>query len=330
VQKDVAQGPSILFDKISVPTLSFTFQQADYVQILRCAASFKFKTQDGTLVENVLHIPSNQADLKWAWTLAWNQKDACEVVTDMASAVTYPDITVPTGRFYYIINPCVSKIHSMNNRDTCSYLVETTNAFSYTNIFQEELRRKAIDMSKSESSLRAFMDQVKILSSTLSLSIQNCQNYVAQHDSLQKLRLGLAEFGIFVGLCVIGFALGGGLMVLFWANMGAMIGHMFMVQFKAFEEAGNYCISQTKPGENDFGIHAAYNQLRTVLNVSIPTAQKQMENLMDEMNKYDSRVLNYNQALQKFKTLTGVDLDSPTSVQDAVSNTVKTGSLPGN
>ena len=118
-------------------------------------------------------------------------------------------------------------------------------------------------------------------------------------------------------------------MVLFYADMAAMIGELFLTQFKAFEEVGDYCVSATKPGENDFGIHDTYNQLQTVINTSIPNAQGQMEKLMDEMNKYDNRVLTYNQGIQKLKTF-GVDLSNPKSVQSAVSSTAQTGILPGN
>lgn len=329
VQKEVKQAPSVLFDGVTVPTISLAFQKADYVQILRCSASFKFKTQDGKLVENVSQTASNQSELKWAWTMAWNQKDSCEIVTEMTPSITYPDIAAPTGRFYYILNPCISKIHSTENRDSCSYLTQVTSAFSYTNLFQEEMRRKAIDLSNGESSLRALMEQVQIISGTLSTAIIDCENYWAQHDAMESLRSGLAELAVFVGVAVIGFAFGGGLMVLFYADMAAMIGNMFMEQFKAFERKGDVCISSTRTGDNDFGIHDLYNQLQVVLNTSIPNTQKQMETLMDEMNKYDNRVLTYNQGIEKMKSL-GVDLSSQTSVKAAVDSTTQTGVLPGN
>ena len=329
VQKEVKKAPSVIFDGITVPTISLAFQKADYVQILRCSASFEFKTQDGKLVENVSQTASNQSELKWAWIMAWNQKNSCEIVTEMTPSITYPDIAAPTGRFYYILNPCISKIHSTENRDSCSYLTQVTSSFSYTNVFQEEMRRKAIDLSNGESSLRALMDQVQIISGTLSTAIINCENYWAQHDALQSLRSGLSELAIFVGLAVIGIALGGGVMVLFYADMAAMIGNMFMEQFHAFEKKGNVCISPTRTGDNDFGIHDLYSQLQVVINTSIPNTQKQMETLMDEMNKYDNRVLTYNQGIQKMKAF-GVDLSSKTSVKAAVENTTKTGVLPGN
>lgn len=329
VQKEVKQGPSVLFDGITVPTISLAFQKADYVQILRCSASFEFKTQDGKLVENVSQTESNQSELKWAWIMAWNQKNACEIVTEMSPSITYPDIAAPTGRFYYILNPCISKTHSTENRDSCSYLTQVTNAFSYTNVFQEEMRRKAIDLSNGESSLRALMDQVQIISGSLSTAIINCESYWAKHDTLQNLRSGLTQLAMFVGVALIGFAFGGGLMVLFYAQMTAMIGHMFMEQFKAFEKKGNVCISPTRTGDNDFGIHDLYNQLQVVINTSIPNTQRQMETLMDEMNKYDNRVLTYNQGIQKMKAL-GVDLSSQASVKAAVESTTQTGILPGN
>lgn len=327
IQKEVKQTPTILFDGIVVPTISLSLQQADYVQILRCSASFEFKTQGGKLVENVSQSPSNQGELKWAWITAWNQKDSCEIVTEMSPSVTYPDIAAPTGRFYYILNPCISKIHSTENRDACSYLTQVTSVFSYTNVFQAEMRQKAIDLSNVESSLRAFMAQVQIISGTLSTAIIDCENYWAQHDTLQNLRSGLAELGIFIGFAII-LAPFSGFAALFTANMAAMIGNMFMEQFKAFEKKGNVCMAPTRTGDNDFGIHDLYDRLQVVLNTSIPNTQKQMETLLDEMNKYDNRVLTYNKGIEKMKLL-GVDLSSQASVKAAVDSTIQTGHLPG-
>ena len=329
IQKDVQQAPSLLFDGLKVPTLSINFQNADYVQILRCAASFQFKTQDGTLVENTLINPSNQNTLQWAWTLAWNQHNACEVVTNMSPAISYPDIAAPTGRFYYILNPCISKIHSVTNLDACSYLVQVTRTFSYTNVFQAEVQRKAVDLSNALSSLTAFMSQVNILAKNLSISITDCENFVAQRDRMQKLRAGFSELAIFVGIVVIGFAFGGGIMFLFYADMAAMLGAMLMEQFKVFKETGNQCATGLNHDlEEKFNVTNIYNQLQNVLNTSISQTRLQIQNLMDEMNKYDNRILNYNQGIQKLKTM-GVDVTDATSVQSAVTSAVAAGVAPG-
>jgi|AACY02.8.fsa_nt_gi hypothetical protein len=64
-------------DVYSVPVIEVNSEKADFVKILRCGASYQFKTQSGRDIRNLRMSPAVMGQLEWAWTKALNDRESC-------------------------------------------------------------------------------------------------------------------------------------------------------------------------------------------------------------------------------------------------------------
>jgi hypothetical protein len=322
---------SPLFSKALVPTLSMTFQGSDYAQILRCSSTYAFTTQSGIPIANIDRTSANRQSLQWAWLQAWNNSNSCEIANQMSNALSYPDIAAPSGNFYYVVNPCISAANSSTGQEACSYMLQVSNIFQYTNTFQQQVQQKLVDLANAQSALSGYLAQVQFLSFQLSLQIQYCENYAAEKNALAAIRGGLVTIGIFAGISVLGAGLGFGAAGTFmFAQMGALIGTQMLQQFAGIgQNKGNWCtLPYASRSEDNFNIFDTQQQLTLLNNVTIPNQQQAAVNLLNEVSQLDNSIISYNQVLTKMSEA-GINLNNLQSVVSAVNSIASTGILPG-
>ncbi len=200
---DVMTDPNMLF-----PTMALSLTTADYVQILRCAASFQLKTLSGLTISPVDDTPapvSSPADRKWAWSAARNDSHNCKIVAEYLPGPIYADIAASSGSFYYIANPCIKAEKSTTGQDACSYdLSYSDRVYSFVNGFNEVVLDKAIELSKANAHLLSLVDDLRISSKLLELRLDACESRYAFNETEKALKRGF----IMLGLFSVGFIVG--------------------------------------------------------------------------------------------------------------------------
>ena len=116
---------------------------SDFLQILRCNAGYEMKTLQGQKVSELdMKAPNVLVDIEWAWALALGDNRNCKLASTYANGNSFADYTAESGKYYYILNPCVSSKRSLSRREECSFQIQTTNKFSYTAELRNEILEK--------------------------------------------------------------------------------------------------------------------------------------------------------------------------------------------
>lgn len=221
VTSPIVEDPNVVF-----PQIRFQKTYADYVSVLRCAASYKFETLQGEIIR-ASNKTFTKSDKKWAWSQAMNDYRTCKIVSSYLTAEEYADIPAPSGNFYYVVNPCLNAENTDSGADECSYdLSFTQDLVDYENAFIDKMREKAIELTLAQSSLYTKLDSVRIIAKKFEIQLKRCEEFYAFKETQKALRRGL----IMIGLSAVGAAAGaviGTATPLGTAN-GAMMGGMLV------------------------------------------------------------------------------------------------------
>lgn len=199
---DVMKDPNMLF-----PTMTLNLSNADYVQVIRCAASFQMKTLSGLTISPTDGNPppnSTPDDRKWAWSAALNDSHNCKIVGEYLPGPIYADIAAASGSFYYIINPCIKAEKSTTGQEACSYKLSFSNrVYDFVNSFNDTVLDKAIELSKANANLLSLVDDLRISSKLLELRLDACEGRYAFNETEKALKRGFVMLGLFsVGFIV--------------------------------------------------------------------------------------------------------------------------------
>ncbi|MBP6216985.1 MAG: hypothetical protein KA436_00185 [Oligoflexales bacterium] len=316
---------------LKFPIISIDKRNSDYVEIMRCNGSYSLNTLTGAKTNNQKEIDIDE--LKWAWTLALSDYRHCKLVSEFTTQKTYTDISADTGNFYYVINPCISKEHSLTKRAACSYRFEKSEKFDFVNKFKEKVREKSFELANAESELTGYMYQVQMLSKNLESALASCEMRIAHDDRLNSVKRGLIQGGFYIAGFLIGSALGD-------ITKGCMAGQMAMnfgsqiVNEKlglmpilnscvsgaeAFADSADVPAATRARGvflaqryEAEYGVKGMLDQLEILTKKGqegqdgeikdgglIQLAIKRISTILTEMNQLDGTILNINSALAK-------------------------------
>ena len=202
---DIVSDPtnSILF-----PQIQWTKTNADYIKLLRCAASYNMTTLQGDHVQKPSRTLSND-DLKWAWSQAINDNHNCKIVSEYLTVTTYIDMPAPTGSFYYIANPCINSARSTTGQEGCSNaLTFTKPLLDYANTFIDQMRQQAIAYASAQDQLYSDLDDVRTTAIKLKIRLNLCDQYYAFTETEHALQRGLVMLGLTLAGGAVGYQAG--------------------------------------------------------------------------------------------------------------------------
>ena len=232
--EEVTIADSVIIAGYKVPTLKFDLKDADFVQVIRCAASYDFRTPDGRTLRDV-QGQRNFRDLRGAWFLAIADSLNCKIIGERVITNPMPDLTSPTGSFYYVANPCIDKESSKSYKTDCSYDLKKSASFSYTNTQQDNVLKKIIEINGIQAELNGYLITERLLIARLANAINACENLLAQDQSLNSFKRGLMQMGFLIAGFVVGGVIGSFTPMGAW-NMAIMLG---MISGTAFFELAN-------------------------------------------------------------------------------------------
>ncbi len=215
---DILTDQNIVF-----PSLAVTKVTADFIELIRCAASYEMQTLAGESLRNS-STNFSYTDREYAWSEALGDNHNCKIVAEYVSSPTYSDIAASSGSFYYIANPCVTAARSTTGQEACSYNFSFSNTvLNYDNTFMDSLSTQATQLAQDQCVLTAATDQVGLLAKELELAIAACQEYFAWNENNKAIWSGL----IMLGANLAGAAVGGVVMGATGAIMAGMMAQQF-------------------------------------------------------------------------------------------------------
>jgi hypothetical protein len=329
-------------DTMSFPSFKIKLVKADFVQVMRCAASYQIKTLTGSPLKNS-PITISRDDQKWAWTQAANQKQNCRMVGSYIVENQVEDIAVTTGSYYYALNPCIAAEHSDSGNPECSYNVSFTEVVTAPHEYSSVIRDRSQALTQAQGELNAATENAVMLAQKIALHLRACEDLLSHDRNMLDFREGVIKISAMV--------IGGGLAYAGTGNpnmavMGAMmIGQMggMLVATKVFKfpqgrpEEGipaipNECVQPCALPENakepscagtvtsntryegEFHVQALVKELSEYLGESGEIAKKQIAlvALLKEMGELNQKIETIDEALKE-ASKAGLDINDPTT-----------------
>jgi hypothetical protein len=149
--------------KGAYPSLTMTLNGADYAEVWRCGASFKLVYGNGLkeLSSVSKSDPEYTSIAKEAFERMRTQASDCEAISINASSPQINDYGARSGRFYYVINPCVSASNSSTGSRGCSYALQITSPLEYTNTRTKAEVEILSGMYQAEGAMYALFNEMK-------------------------------------------------------------------------------------------------------------------------------------------------------------------------
>ncbi|MEN9528718.1 MAG: hypothetical protein RI932_591 [Pseudomonadota bacterium] len=149
--------------KGAYPSLTMTLNGADYAEVWRCAASFKLVYGNGLQELSKLSKtdPEYSRIAKESFERMRTEGSSCEAIATNASTPQVNDYGARSGKFYYIINPCVSASNSSTGNGGCSYSLQVTSPLEYTNTRTKAEVDILNGMYQAEGSMYALFNEMK-------------------------------------------------------------------------------------------------------------------------------------------------------------------------
>lgn len=230
---------------LRVPTISLTgFEEkrADYMQIARCAAGTSLRAPTGEKLEDIpLDSSTRLRSLKWIWiNSVWGDSVNCKLVGGVAahnSRSKFQDLSAKTGRFFYVINPCIRSERS-TSKETCSYNLVVTKEFAYENALTAQFSQLAEELSMAEGRLAGLYSQLYYDSQILRLRKNECENKYAVTESSKNFWKGVLSLSLGGVGATVGLVMSGGTAALqgFKTGLGIAVGF-----FKKIPPTPNVC-----------------------------------------------------------------------------------------
>ncbi len=237
---DIVNDPNIVFPKVTIKKTT-----ADYVQLLRCAASYSMLTLQGTNIQNNLAKLSAN-DKKWGWSQAINDSKNCQIVSEYLTPPTYVDMPAPSGSFYYVANPCVDAAHSTTGLDGCSYALSFTKPLlDYQNSFIDKIRNLSQQYAAAQSQLYADLDDVRVTAKLFELRLNLCDEYFAFTETEKSLQRGLIMLGLNILGAMVAAPIGGAGGAMMVGMLAQMMGGNILAGILNIQPGVNSCLYGT-------------------------------------------------------------------------------------
>jgi len=212
----VALTPATQGSRFQVPGFSMTLNKSDYAIILRCQANYILKSTDGTTPVSSLNAtdPGRREQMRWAFLGAQKAIGQCESLGTKVARTQFTDIAAPTGKYYYVINPCVDADRTTDLNNTCSHDLAITEFIDYKNVRQKEEISVAKELSVAEGTLYVNFAQLQQLARLIKIQQETCESNWALEQANREIMGGILKIAGTVASTVINsFAFGAGTLV---------------------------------------------------------------------------------------------------------------------
>lgn len=201
-----------------VPSFSIKANSSDFVQILRCRRDYRQFIEDAfgqAISEDNLDASGAKSRRRWVWSDAFGNAKYCEVSALRESILpqkenVYQDIAAPNGSFFYVLNPCVSKLRSQKAQDECSYSLAFTDTLSFTGSLSEQFISKAKELSSAESEYDRLTSEIETTVAKLLATKNSCRVQYASDEKKFETEQAWKKLGIVAGATALGGAIGFG------------------------------------------------------------------------------------------------------------------------
>ncbi len=181
---------------VMVPSFTIEYRNNNYVQILRCAASFRqeLETEFSQVAAN-----NNLSIRQWPWLDAFGNSIFCDVVTTQTTAKEYADLAAPNGNFFYVINPCVSSEFSTTGQNACSFNLTCTDNFQFSGSLSSQFILQAAQLNQAQSQYDGLVLQFLGLVQELMNDQNSCLAEFQNAQAKQNAEEGWADIGTVAG-----------------------------------------------------------------------------------------------------------------------------------
>lgn len=225
-QQPTAEEYNVDLNHLLFPKLEIEFEGANFVMLLRCPDAKKSFFSDATLGGQKLdfhafqqQVSAGSAFAQRRFQMFWNQAQAqtgggCVYVGHHVVRDRIYDLAAAQGRWYYLLNPCVSEGFSSTEQEGCSHHLIATESFDYDSPLSQEVRDATVELVQLESEVVAEASKIQALAVEIALKRQACETQAAidaANESVDNAWRGA------IGM-VVGAAVG------FW--VGAILGPM--------------------------------------------------------------------------------------------------------
>ncbi|MEN9530773.1 MAG: hypothetical protein RI932_2646 [Pseudomonadota bacterium] len=127
----------------SIDTLAvMDYQNADFVQTIRCSARFTLRTPLGFNARDASGAIAalSAAEMRAVWYGALSDTTHCRMLGERMMRTSFSDPFAASGTYFYVFNPCRSS-EVGNNGVSCSFQLTTTNNINLSNTLNEEKLR---------------------------------------------------------------------------------------------------------------------------------------------------------------------------------------------
>lgn len=212
---DTMHSASTNSPNFKVPGFSLTLQNAQFAQIMRCAATYVLDNGAGTpLAEAPRHDPRFHDWSRWAWQTAHANSDKCQTVGLTVARPEFTDLAAPLGMssFYYVINPCVEFGRMIpGHSDNCSYDLVITNTVTFQNRMEAAAVTAARALASAEGELYAAYSNLYSQAQLAKVAQDVCEENWAMNRAAQARMVGVIKLiGVGVGMYVNTVAAGAG------------------------------------------------------------------------------------------------------------------------
>ncbi len=207
--KQPSLAPASQGSKLVVPTFEIKLDKGDFVQVLRCKANYELISSTGEKFES-LDGSSDVERFKWMWNRAQGDYNSCKSVGLRVSRPSINDMAAPSGKFYYLINPCVLASNSTTKKEECSFKLAKTDTITWESTLDTNFIEISEKVNTMESDIASDVNDMINYAKMVSDTQRSCEDYWASKEANKaRLRGFLSLASMVVGGVVGGLMTGG-------------------------------------------------------------------------------------------------------------------------
>ncbi|MEN9827334.1 MAG: hypothetical protein RI953_3079 [Pseudomonadota bacterium] len=181
--------------KGDVPVVSISYGGADSAEVWRCRASFSMVYGNG--LQKLSDLPKSSPEYRAAAAEAFKRMrgelSSCRAIASATTAQTVTDFAATEGKFYYVVNPCVSEAASTTKRAGCSFALEITPVLDYKNTRTDYEVEVLAGMSSAEGRLYGNFNGMRRAAEEANTSYAACVEQAAADRAQQAQLMGLIK-----------------------------------------------------------------------------------------------------------------------------------------
>ena len=196
------------------PKIEFEFTKADFVKILRCPEEhknfFKQGLEAGIDYDQFVSNNHHSTPLGYEkYQRFWNSAEAnyiskCVYASTHMVRKNFFDLSAPSGRWYYLVNPCVSKDSSKTGEEQCSANVKKTPSFDFESTANQRFYDIITDLGEFEGRVASAAHEMKRLAIEISIKTIRCEQDAMVKAHNQAISSAWKSLAAMVGSFVIG------------------------------------------------------------------------------------------------------------------------------